>query len=98
MPPCTDPNVPTSLACIPVFLNNIINIASILAGVATVFFIVWGGIRFITSGGDPVKVEGAKKTITYATFGFVIIVLSFVIMKVFSSVTGVECRYLGVPC
>lgn len=89
---------PASLACIPVFLGNIINIAAILAGVATVFFIVWGGVRFITSGGDPVKVEGAKKTITYAIVGFVIILLSFVIIKVFSSVSGVECRYLGVQC
>ena len=89
---------PTSLACIPVFLGNIINIAAVLAGVATIFFIVWGGIRFITSSGDPVKVEGAKKTITYAAIGFVIIVLSFIIIKVFSGITGVECRYLGVQC
>ena len=56
---------PTSLACIPVFLGNIINIAAILAGVATVFLIVWGGIRFITSSGDPVKVEGEDVTVIF---------------------------------
>ena len=89
---------PASLACIPEFLGNIINISAILAGVATIFFIVWGGIRFITSSGDPVKVEGAKKTITYAIVGFVIIVLSFVIIKVFSGITGVDCQFIGVRC
>ena len=94
---CVENGIAT-LRCIPVFLENIINMAAVLAGVATIFFIVWGGIRFITSGGDPAKVEGARKTITYAIVGFVIIVLAFVIIKVFSGITGVECRYLGVQC
>ena len=93
-----DPTKPTSLACIPYFLGNIINISAILAAVATVFFIVWGGIRFITSGGDPLGVEKAKKTITYAVMGAAIIFLAFIIIKIFSSITGVECQFLGIKC
>jgi len=94
---CVENGIAT-LRCIPVFTNNIINGVSVLAGVATIFFIVWAGIRFITSGGDAVKLAKARSTITYAIVGFVIIVLSFVIIKVFSAVSGVECQYLGVTC
>ena len=95
---CTNPDVPTSLACIPVFINNIINALVPLAGVMAVIFIVWSGIRFLTSGGDPVKVEGAKKTLTYAVIGLVIILMAFVIIKIFSTVSGVDCNILGVSC
>ncbi len=55
-----DSNGIAKLTCLPVILNNIINGAAVLAGVATVFFIVFGGIRFLTSGGDPTKVAKAQ--------------------------------------
>lgn len=95
---CTDPNTPTSLQCIPVFIGNIISFAIPFASVAAVFFIVFAGIKFLTSGGDPAKVEGAKKTLTFAVIGLVIILMVFVLLKVFSAVTRVGCNILGVQC
>lgn len=95
---CLDSNDIATLKCIPVFLNNIINSLAILAGVASIFFIVWAGIRYITSGGDPIQVAKARGTVTYAIIGLVIIALSFVIMKVFSTVTGAQCNFIGVVC
>lgn len=95
---CTDPNVPTSLACIPVFIGNITSALVPLAGVAALILIIFSGIRFLTSGGDPLKVEGAKKTLTFAIIGFVIVLMAFVIIKIFSRVSGVECNIIGVNC
>ncbi len=94
---CVENGIAT-LRCIPVFLGNIINGAAILAGVASIFFIVIAGIRFLTSGGDPTKVAQARGTITYALVGLALIALSFVILKVFSSVSGVDCHFIGVNC
>lgn len=95
---CLRSDVPTSLKCIPFFLGNIISALIMLSAVTAVFFIVYSGIKFITSGGDPIKVESAKRTMTFAIIGLVIVLLSFVIMKVFSRVTGVNCNILGVNC
>jgi hypothetical protein len=95
---CLNSDVPASLKCVPYFLNNVVGALMIFSGVAAVIFIVFAGIKFITSGGDPIKVEGAKKTMTFAIIGLVIVLLSFVILKVFTTVSGVQCNVLGVNC
>ncbi|MCL2094842.1 pilin [Candidatus Saccharibacteria bacterium] len=47
-----------------------------LVGVMSVIFIMIGGIRYITSGGDKEKVQKAKNAILYACIGLVIVALS----------------------
>lgn len=97
MPSCLENGIPT-LRCIPFLFKNIIDAAFFFAGAAAIYFIVLGGIRFITSGGNQVKVEGAKKTVTFAILGLLVIVFSFFLIKVFSTTTGVGCSVLGVGC
>jgi hypothetical protein len=98
MPDCLKTDVPASLKCVPFFMNNLIGSLMVLSGITAVIFIVLAGIKFITSGGDPVKVEGAKRTMTFAIMGLVIVLLAFVILKIFTVVTGVRCNVLGVNC
>lgn len=90
---------PTPISCIPHFISNIVSFAIPFAGVAAVFFIVLAGIKFLTSGGDPIKVEEAKKSLTFAIIGLIIILLVFVFIKVFSHTFGLgDCKILGVDC
>lgn len=77
-----------NIGCVPYFLKNIINAGFILAGIITVVLIILSGIRLLLSGGDPERVEHAKKSLTYAIIGFVIILLSFVIINLIARVTG----------
>lgn len=85
-----------SLGCLPFYFTNIANGAFALAGIAAVILITLSGIRLLLSGGDPVKVEKSKKSMTYAIIGFVIILLSFTILKAISLVTGAKCINVGV--
>lgn len=87
-----------TLRCIPQFLGNTLYAAIYLAGVAAVIFLIIGGIKFITSGGDQVKAGQAKKTITFAIVGLVIIVFSFFIIKVIATITGANCQVIGIRC
>lgn len=80
-----------TLNCIPAVFQNIIFGAFLFAGIVAVILIIYSGIKFILSGGDPKQVEGARKTMTYAIIGFVLILLSFAILNLISAVTGVEC-------
>jgi len=88
---CVDSNGVATLQCLPAVFSNIVYWAAGLAAIVAVFFIMLAGIKFLTSGGDPKQVEGAKKTMTYAIVGLIIILISFAIIKLIALVTGVNC-------
>lgn len=68
---------------------TIINIFSWVVGVISVIMIIYGGFKYITSGGDAGGVTGAKNTILYAIVGLVIVALAQVIVQfVLGKVTG----------
>jgi hypothetical protein len=62
-------------------IKTIINIFSIIVGAAAVIMIIYGGFRYITSGGDSGKVGNAKNTIIYALIGLIIVALAQVIVR-----------------
>ena len=43
-------------------------------------YFLWGGIEWITAGGDTAKVQKARDRITQSIIGLVILVASFVII------------------
>ncbi|HJX45796.1 MAG TPA: hypothetical protein VJ399_01360 [Patescibacteria group bacterium] len=70
--------------------NNIISIALSLAGIVLFILLIMGGFKFITAGGEPAKVEGARKTLTSAIVGLIVIILSFLILRIIQTLTGVD--------
>ncbi|HSH17939.1 MAG TPA: pilin [Candidatus Saccharimonadales bacterium] len=52
------------------------NIVAYAAGTAAVIFLVFGGIKYMTSTGTPAEVQKAKDTVMYALIGIVAIVLA----------------------
>jgi hypothetical protein len=62
-------------------ITQVINIFSIIVGVIAVIMIIYGGFRYITSGGDSGKVGDAKNTILYAIIGLVLVALAQFIVK-----------------
>lgn len=69
-----------------------LNIAFVLSGLILLFFFIMGGIGMISSAGqsDPQKAEQAKKTITSAIIGFVIVFTSYWIVKLIGSLLGIS--------
>jgi len=66
----------------------IINVFSVIVGVVAVIMIIWGGFKYITSGGDSNKVSGAKNTIIYAIIGLIVVALSqFIVQFVLAKAT-----------
>jgi hypothetical protein len=64
------------------FLESIIKIVTGLAGLVATGFFVIGGLRYITSSGDPRLLERAKRTILYSAVGLSITIAAFVISSV----------------
>ncbi len=66
----------------------VINIFSVVVGIAAVIMIIVGGLRYIISGGDSGNVTSAKNTILYAIIGLVVVALAqFVVKFVLTKVT-----------
>lgn len=69
-------------------LHTIVNLFSLIVGVVAVIMIIFGGLKYITSGGDSGNVTGAKNTLIYAIIGIVIVALAqFVVRFVLTKVT-----------
>jgi hypothetical protein len=60
--------------------HNIVNIFSIVVGAAAVLMVIYGGFRYITSGGDSGRVGNAKNTLIYAIIGLLIVALAQLIV------------------
>lgn len=55
---------------------RIVNIMGLVAGTLSVFFLTMGGIRYITSSGDPGRIASAKNTLLYAVIGLIVSIIA----------------------
>ena len=67
---------------------NIISVALELAGIVLFILLLAGGFKYITAGSDPEKTAQAKKTLTYAIGGIVLIALAFLFLRFIQEFTG----------
>lgn len=80
-----------TLHCIPIVFQNIIFWLFALVGIAAVILVAYSGVKFILSGGDAKQVEEARKTLTYAIIGLVVVLFAYAIMNLIAYITGVNC-------
>ncbi len=63
--------------------------ALFLAGLIFLAMMIWGGFRYLNAGGDPKNADAARQTLTNAGIGLLIIMVSFVIIKIITQLAGV---------
>ena len=63
-------------------LGLLINVMFVIAAMIALWFLVQGGIRWITSQGDTKNVEGARNQIIAAAVGLAVTFLSYLIINV----------------
>lgn len=61
--------------------KTVVNILLFIIGAICVIMLIWGGIRYTTSGGASASVTAAKNTIMYALIGLVVAFLAFAIVN-----------------
>ncbi|MCL2869195.1 pilin [Candidatus Saccharibacteria bacterium] len=62
-------------------VGNLINAAIFIAGILAVIFIVYAGISYVVSAGDPAKIKTAQHILTYSIVGLLICILAFAIVN-----------------
>ena len=61
--------------------TTIVNVLLFLIGAISVIMLIYGGIRYTTSGGNSANVTAAKNTILYAIIGLIIAFLAFAVVN-----------------
>jgi hypothetical protein len=72
------------------FIGNFISVFIIVSGIAFFLYLVMGGLRYVTAGGDVKATQEATKQITNALIGLAIIVGAFAITRVVGKILGVD--------
>ena len=67
---------------------KVIDTLLIVAGIIAFFYLLYGGIQYMTAGGDAEKATAARITILNAVIGIIIIVISFSIVTFVTSQFG----------
>ncbi len=62
-------------------IKKIVNIFSAIIGIVAVIMIIYGGFKYISSGGDSGNVTAAKNTIIYAVIGLIIVAMAQFIVQ-----------------
>lgn len=81
---------PPPLSALEGVFSNVVKALLGGAGIALFIMLLSGGLKYITSSGDPKATEGAQKTITYAIGGLVLVLLSYLFLVLISQITGVD--------
>lgn len=70
--------------------TRIINLSAEAAFTVLLIMIVYAGIKFLTSGGDPKAIASASGTITWALLGILFMAIGWLFLILIKNFTGVD--------
>lgn len=79
---------PAQLSDLEIVFSNIVGSLLALGGVVLFLMFLTSGFKYLTSSGDPKALEGAKKTLTTAIGGLIMLAGSYIILKIIANFTG----------
>ncbi len=69
-------------------INGVLRLVMIIAALLVFIYLLWGGIEWITSGGDKGKTESARNKITSAIIGLIIMAASWALLTIVLNFLG----------
>jgi len=79
-----------NITSVPQLVRGAVSLVMIIAAIASFGYLIWGGITWITSGGDKGKVEEARMRISAALVGLVIVAAAWAIMLMVQHFLGIN--------
>lgn len=68
------------LSSIPILFENILAVVTVLAGLAALMMLIFGGFRYMFAQGDPKAVAAARGTLVWAIVGLVMIIVAWLVL------------------
>ncbi|MEN8253602.1 MAG: hypothetical protein ABFQ62_04475 [Patescibacteria group bacterium] len=63
-------------------ISSVLTFVMAIGALLVFMYLIWGGIDWITSGGDKTKTEGARNKITAAIIGLIILAAAWAILSI----------------
>ena len=70
----------TTKTFLPQYIKYVFNFALILAGIIAFISVVYGGVRYLASAGNPAAISDARNQITSGILGLLLLFISFLIL------------------
>ena len=71
-------------------IQGVVQGAIVVSALLVFMFLIWGGIQWITSGGDKGKTQEARDRITAALVGLAVVASAWAIMLIISYFFGIN--------
>jgi heme A synthase len=78
-------------------LPSLVGVGFVIGSIVFLFMLIIGAVRWITSGSDKNQLEGARKTVTNALVGIVVLFSVIAIAYVVETLFGVKILQLDIP-
>lgn len=78
-------------------ISALITLFLVVSAIVFVFMLLWGGFRWISSGGDKAQLELARGTISSALIGLTILFATWAIVMLIQTFFGVNLINLEIP-
>ncbi|GAB4219195.1 MAG: hypothetical protein Fur009_4140 [Candidatus Microgenomates bacterium] len=88
--PLKIPGVSADKITLGAIISRILEFMMPLAGVILLFVLIWGGYDYILSQGNQDKVKSAQAKITTGLIGFILLILSYFIVRLISFIFGLQ--------
>ncbi len=72
------------------FISGIVSAVMVIAALLVLLYLIWGGIEWITAGGDSGKLGKARDKIIQSIIGIIVLAATFAIFMVVQSLLGIE--------
>jgi len=69
-------------------ISSVLSIVMVIALILVLIYLIWGGIGWITAGGDKGKTEEARNKITAAVIGIIILAAAWALVNFVAYVLG----------
>lgn len=82
--------VPSDEITLATIVNRVVTFVIPLAAIILFFVLIMGGYGYLMSQGNPEKVKSAQAKITAGIIGFVLLILSYLVVRLITYIFGFE--------
>jgi len=79
-------------------LSFMVRLFFVIAGIAALFFLLWGALAWVTSGGDKDNVAAARGKIIAALVGVLVIITTLTVMWSLEQIVFDQQLCFGISC
>ncbi|MBI4009024.1 hypothetical protein HY357_02225 [Candidatus Roizmanbacteria bacterium] len=85
---CITGPLPSDINTLGAIVNRVVQFLIPLAVIILLLVFIWGGYDYMMSQGNPEKVKSAQAKFTTAIIGFILLVTSYVLVRLISIIFG----------